>query len=66
MTDGMVVVICTAAPLIIAAIIWFIRLEGKVKTQEKVFELFQKQCDKNQEKIDKAQTELFSLIRSAS
>lgn len=47
----------------IFAVIWYIRLEGKVRTNEKVFEMFMKNSEKKDEEVDKAIQNLYDLTR---
>ena len=51
------------ALLVISAIIWFVRLEGKVKSNEKVFDLFMQNSKEKDEKIESSINKIYDLIR---
>lgn len=55
--------IITLGGMAVSIIVWLVRLEGKVKTLEKVFNLYRETGLKTEETIDKAIQQLFDLVR---
>ena len=47
----------------IVAVIWFVRLEGKVKSNEKVFNMYVENSIKRDDKIEQSIDNLFSITR---
>jgi hypothetical protein len=47
----------------IIAVIWFIRLEGKVKTNEQLFKQFQDHSKRKDDKIENSINQLYDLVR---
>jgi hypothetical protein len=55
-----------AVPLLLAGLIWFVRLEGKVKANELLFEYFKEQSEKNCKETRDSIDQLFALLRDAT
>lgn len=53
-------------PLILAGLVWFVRLEGKVKSNELLFDYFKEQSEKNCKETKDSIDNLFTLLREAT
>ena len=60
-TDIILPILSLAVP-VIGGVIWLIRLEGKVKMNEKLFCMYKKIASEHEKKLDNSLNELYILI----
>ena len=53
-------------PALLAGLVWFVRLEAKVKSNEQLFEYFKEQSEKNCKETRDSIDHLFTLLRDAT